>query len=330
MRPIVSGWALQHLETAPIPDRRSIFADMNRPCSRHLLIHSHVVTILVTSVLAFSLISCTSSETVNDPNQEEWISLFNGHDLEGWIVKIAGHDMNDNFANTFRVADSLLEVRYDGYGNFDNQFGHIFYDRPFSYYRLVVEYRFVGEQQKGGADWARRNSGAMLHSQDPRTMTRAQDFPISVEMQFLGGLSDGNSRPTANVCTPGTEIFIEGEMATNHCINSQSPTFDGDQWVRTEAIVLGDSLIVHLVNGDTVLQYTQTSIGGGVVNGYDPAVKIDGTPLSRGFISLQSESHPIDFRRVELLNLEGCTDPAARNFKTYFLRSNTTACEYRE
>jgi len=234
--------------------------------------------------------------------QPEWIDLFNGRDLEGWVPKITGYDLGENFANTFRVKDGLLEVRYDGYDRFDGRFGHLFFETPFSHYRLVVEYRFVGEQTPGGPDWARRNSGVMIHSQDPATMTRDQDFPISVEVQLLGGLGEG-PRPTGNVCTPGTEIVINGEQARSHCIESSSPTFDGDQWVRSETIVLGDSLIVHMINGDTVLVYTKPTIGGGAVNRYDPSVKVDGTPLRSGFISLQSESHPVDFRRVQLLDL---------------------------
>jgi hypothetical protein len=257
-----------------------------------------------TLLLILSLQACSDASTDRHAQSPEWIALFNGRDLEGWVPKIAGYEAGVNFANTFRVEDGVLQVRYDGYERFDAQFGHLFFETPFSHYRLVVEYRFVGEQAPGGPEWARRNSGVMLHAQDPGTMALDQDFPISVEVQFLGGLGEG-PRPTANVCTPGTEIVIAGETAAAHCIESSSPTFDGDQWVRSETIVLGDSLIVHVVNGDTVLQYTEPTIGGGVVNGYDPAVKLDGTSLRSGFIALQSESHPIDFRVVRLLDLSG-------------------------
>jgi hypothetical protein len=250
-------------------------------------------------VLCLSVQACSGT---SQDRRAEWIALFNGRDLEGWVPKIAGHEAGVNFANTFRVADGVLQVRYDGYEDFDGQFGHLFFETPFSHYRLVVEYRFVGEQAPGGPEWARRNSGVMLHAQDPATMTLDQDFPLSVEVQFLGGLGDG-VRPTANVCTPGTEVTIDGQMASAHCIESSSPTFDGDQWVRSETVVIGDSLIVHLVNGDTVLQYTDPIIGGGVVNRHDPAVKRDGTRLGSGFIALQSESHPVDFRVVRLLDL---------------------------
>jgi hypothetical protein len=262
------------------------------------------LVVVPVAMLVLGLQACSQESERIEENPPEWIDLFNGRDLEGWVPKIAGYEVGDNFANTFRVEQGVLQVRYDGYDRFDERFGHLFFRTPFSHYRLVVEYRFVGEQAAGGAGWARRNSGIMFHAQSPHTMARDQDFPISLEAQFLGGLGEG-PRPTGNVCTPGTEIVIGGEPVPGHCTESSSPTFEGDQWVRSETMVRGDSLIVHLINGDTVLQYTNPTVGGGVVNRYDPAMKIDGTRLTSGFIALQSESHPIDFRLVRLLDLTG-------------------------
>jgi hypothetical protein len=264
----------------------------------------------------------------NQANEKkEWIQLFNGKDLENWDVKISGHDLNDNFGNTFRVDSGKLTVRYDQYDSFRNQFGHIFYKKKFSHYLLAVEYRFVGNQVIGGADWATRNSGAMLHAQSAKSMMNEQDFPISIEAQFLGGLGTGE-RPTANLCTPGTNVYMGDTLFTPHCINSRSKTFDGDQWVRVELLVLGDSLIRHLVNGDTVLEYTKPQIGGGVVNNFDQEIKLDGTPLTEGYIALQSESHPVEFRKVELLELKGCKDPKAKNYKSYYIKADNSSCIY--
>lgn len=266
-----------------------------------------------------------------DAAREDWIALFNGKDLKDWVPKIAKHELGENFANTFRVEDGLLKVRYDKYKSFDGQFGHLFYKSPFSYYKLVVEYRFVGEQAPGHpGNWAFRNSGAMLHSPDPRTMPRDQTFPISIEAQFLGGKSDGQPRPTANMCSPGTEIVYQGTIYPEHCLNSSSPTFDGDQWVRAELVVHGPGTITHYVNGQKVLEYSQPMIGGGVVDNYDTTVKIDGKPLDGGYISLQSESHPIDFRKVELLDLAGCTDKAASNYKSYYVKHVPEDCKFAE
>jgi hypothetical protein len=261
----------------------------------------------------------------SSPDRQDWIQLFNGRNLEGWDVKITGHDLNDNFANTFRVEDGLLKVRYDGYDAFNDRFGHLFYRQAFSYYIVAVEYRFVGAQATGGADWALRNSGIMVHSQSARSMGKDQDFPISIEVQLLGGTGAGE-RPTANLCTPGTHVVMDDTLVATHCINSSSRTYQGDQWVRVEVLVLGDSVIRHIVSGDTVLAYTKPQIGGGVVNGYDPAVKVDGRPLALGYIALQSESHPIDFRKVEILDLVGCMDPKASNYRHYFVRNDPSRC----
>jgi hypothetical protein len=206
--------------------------------------------------------------------KENWISLFNGKDINNWIVKIHHHDVGINYGETFRVADRMIKVRYDQYeGDFNDQFGHLYYQQPYSHYRLKLQYRFTGVLHPGAPSYTLRNSGVMFHSQDPRTMPKEQNWPISVEMQFLGGLSDGNPRPTGNMCSPGTEVVYEGEIFPGHCINSTSDTYDGDQWVSAELIVLGDSLVYHLINGDTVLQYSKPQIGGGVVERYDPKIK---------------------------------------------------------
>jgi Domain of Unknown Function (DUF1080) len=268
-----------------------------------------------------------NAQTKNDPDKKDWIRLFNGKDLKDWDIKITGYDLNDNFGNTFRVENGVLKVAYDKYDAFNNRFGHIFYREKFSHYIIAVEYRFVGEQVAGGPNWALRNSGIMVHSQSANSMLKQQDFPISIEVQLLGGTGKG-PRTTANLCTPGTNVEMDGKLITTHCINSSSKTYDGEQWVRAEVEVLGDSQIKHLVEGQTVLAYDRPQIGGGSVSNFDAQVKKDGTLLSEGYISLQSESHPIEFRKVELLNLAGCTDTKASNYKSYFVKSDNSKCKY--
>jgi hypothetical protein len=263
----------------------------------------------------------------NDPQKEEWIQLFNGKSLDGWTPKFAKHDLGENFNDTFRVENGLLEVRYDKWTKFDGEFGHLFYKDPFSYYRLAAEYRFVGQQVAGGPAWAQRNNGLMLQSPNPKTMMKDQDFPISIEFQLLGGLSDGKPRSTANLCTPGSNVVYNGKLWTQHCTNSSSKTYDGDVWVRVEAIVHGDELVQHLVEGEKVLEYTKPQMGGGAASPVDPAVKIDGTPMASGYISIQAETAPADFRKIELLNLEGCMDPKASNYKSYYVKADPKSCK---
>jgi len=257
--------------------------------------------LLLAGVLTFA--GCAA--TKNSPSKEKWVTLFNGKDINDWTVKIHHHDVGDNYGNTFRVEDGIIKVRYDQYDKFNDRFGHLYYNVPFAYYHLVVEYRFAGDWRKDAPVYTNRNSGVMFHSQDPRTMPREQDWPISVEMQLLGGLGDGKPRPTGNMCSPGTDVVYKGKIDPRHCIESTSKTYEGDQWVRAELIVLGDSLITHIIEGDTVLQYSKPQIGGGVANRYDPKIKQDGKLLKEGFIALQSEGQPVDFRKVEILNLEG-------------------------
>ncbi|MFT6215961.1 MAG: hypothetical protein ACJAS3_002362 [Roseivirga sp.] len=251
---------------------------------------AHLSTLLV-GLIFMCLYSCQKKK------EAAWISLFNGEDLTGWEAKIRGYEAGDNFGNTFRVEDGLLTVSYDEYDTFNNRFGLLFYEKPFSNYLLRIEYRFIGEQANGGQAWATKNSGVMLHSQSAESMGINQDFPISLEAQFLGGLGDG-PRPTGNLCTPGTNVEMDGKLITQHCQVIEGPTFDGDEWVTMDLLVRGNEYIAHIVEGDTVIHYSKPTIGDGIVSGFKPEVKIDGTAIKSGYIALQSESHPIQFRKV--------------------------------
>jgi hypothetical protein len=281
----------------------------------HLIPQQHVATnlkFIITSrkneiavmrkIISFILpvlliLSCTT------PKKENWVSLFNGKDIDDWTVKIYHHEVGENYGNTFRVEDGLIKIRYDQYDQFQNRFGHLFYNTPYSHYKLKFDYRFTGIWRKDAPVYTELNSGVMYHSQDPKTILKEQDWPISVEFQLLAGLADSLSRPTGNMCSPGTDVVFEGKIDSRHCINSSSKTYYGDQWVHAELIVMGDSMITHIINGDTVLKYSQPQIGGGVATGYDPNIKVDGKLLKRGFIALQSEGQEIDFKNIKLLNL---------------------------
>lgn len=262
------------------------------------------MVVLLFSVLAATLILAGCKPRQTRTADEGWISLFNGKDLNDWIVKIHHHEAGVNFGNTFRAEDGLIKVRYDAYGDFNDQFAHLFYKQPFSHFHLKMEYRFTGELQKGAPSYTLLNSGVMFHSQDPRSILKEQNWPVSVEMQFLAGLGDGKPRPTGNMCSPGTEIVYQGRLYNGHCLNSTSKTYDRQEWVSAELMVYGDSLIKHIINGDTVLQYSRPSIGGGVVQGYNAALWQPGKPLTSGYIGLQSEGQPIDFRNIRLRRLK--------------------------
>jgi hypothetical protein len=249
---------------------------------------------------AFVITGCDNQES--ETNEENWIQLFNGKDLTGWTPKIAGHELGDNYKNTFRVEDGVMKVTYEDYDTFGGRFGHIFYEKPFSHYKIRVEYRFTGDQafpEAGG--WAYRNNGVMMHCQSPESMGLNQEFPVSLEGQLLGG-NGTDDRTTANLCTPGLNVIMGDTLNTNHCINSSSKTYHGDDWVTAEFIMLGGDVMYHIMEGDTVMTYSKPEIGGSFVPENYPLPT--GTPISEGYISLQSETHPIEFRKVELLELK--------------------------
>jgi len=278
-----------------------------------------VVSLLMTAGTAFS------QDAASKADQKDWMQLFNGKNLDGWTVKIAKHKVKENFGDTFRVENGLLKVSYGHYQTLDGQFGHLFYKDKFSYYLIAVEYRFVGEQVKGAPEWGYRNNGIMIHSQSAESMGLAQDFPTSIEVQLLGG--DGiHDRPNGNVCTPGTNIVIDGALYTPHCYHLVAKTYHGDQWVRVVAEVLGSERITHYVEGTPVVTYSKPQLGGEAKS--PEFEKRAGEILSEGYIALQAESHPTEFRKVELLNLVGCMDKKAANFKPYYVKADNTLCKY--
>ncbi|MEH6746945.1 MAG: DUF1080 domain-containing protein [Maribacter arcticus] len=279
------------------------------------------------ALLIMFLLVLSCSEEPKSADQEEWVAMFTGANYDDWTPKFAGYELGVNHNNRFVYQDSLLSVRYAKTDTFKGNFGHLFYKQKFSHYKLRATYRFVGEQMTNGPAWAFRNNGLMLHCQEPATLGLDQDFPISLELQLLGG--DGsNERTTANLCTPGTNVVLNDSLFTTHCVNSTSKTYHGDQWVTAEALVLGDSLVQHIMDGEVVLEFKSPTIGGGNISGYNESAYEEGKPLKEGYISIQAESHPIDFKSIEVLNLCGCMDEKAKNYKSYYVKADNTTCIY--
>jgi hypothetical protein len=260
------------------------------------------MTCLSVSCLLLITVLCGYAAEQKDAEKGQWIRLFNGKNLDGWKVKIKGYELGDNFGNTFRVEDGVMKVSYDQYEKFDGKFGHIFHKEKFSRYILRLEYRFAGDQTPGGPGWAFRNSGIMMHCQSPESMRKDQDFPVSVEVQLLGG-NGKNKRSTGNTCTPGTHIVMNDQLVTRHCINSSSKTYHGDQWVKMELEVHGNDLVRHKINGEVVMEYERPQLDEKDADAKKLIVGGD-KMLSEGYISLQAESHPVEFRNIKILPLE--------------------------
>ena len=265
----------------------------------------------ITLAIVFTLFFNCKNKTEKNPKtenniveaKENWKSLFNGENLDGWTIKINGYALNNNYNNTFSAKNGVMKVSYDQYENFTNEFGHIFYKTPFSNYKLRLEYRFVGEQVNGGESWATKNSGIMIHCQSPESMLKNQGFPLSLEVQLLGGVKEGEERPSGNLCTPATHVVMDGKLVTEHCITANCKTYYGKEWIKAEVIVNNDS-ITHFIDGIPVISYSNPTIGGEFLDSTSPEIQAkDGQALTSGYISLQSESHPIEFKNIEILEL---------------------------
>ena len=238
-------------------------------------------------------------------SNEGWTNLFDGDSLNGWEMKIAGYELNNNYRNTFSVKDGAIRVSYENYDSFDDKFGHIFYTKSkFKNYHLKIDYRFYGEHanlfKNEDEAWNYKNSGVMLHSEDPSKMFIDQEFPVSIEAQFLGG-SGERDRPTLNMCSPGTEVDINGSQAMDHCISSSSNTYHNENWISVEFIVYSDSIVHHVIGKDTVMTYSNIKIVGEYLS--DNFLNKVGEPLNEGYISLQSEGHPIEFKNIRIREL---------------------------
>ncbi len=250
-----------------------------------------------------SLVACLGLALLMSGPAEEWTSLFNGKNLDGWTPKIKGYALGDNFGKTFRVVDGAIQVSYDDYGGkFDGRFGHLFYKSQYSNYIFRMEYRFTGKQLPDGPGWAYKNSGVMIHGQDPKTMTKDQDFPVSSEVQLLGG-DDTGERHTGNLCTPGTNVVMDGKLVLQHCFDSTSDTFRGDVWVKLEIEAHGHGVIIHRINGKEVFRYEQVQLDERDADA-KRLIKDGKLAVSGGTISLQSESHPVEFRNIQIRELK--------------------------
>ncbi|TMJ11493.1 MAG: DUF1080 domain-containing protein [Alphaproteobacteria bacterium] len=235
--------------------------------------------------------------------KEGWRPLFDGHSLSGWTPKITGYAAGQDPLRTFSVQDGAIRVSYARYDGFRGRFGHLAYKTPFSAYRLRFEYRFSGHFLPDVEAWQQSNSGVMLHAQPPATMAKDQKFPVSIELQLLGA-DRSEPSPTANLCTPGTNVVMHGKLETTHCLNSSSPVMANGRWISAEVEVDAAGNFTHFVEGKPVMRYSGAQ--------YDPTDP-EAAPLiaaaggrlaiQGGYIYLQSEGHPVEFRKIEILPL---------------------------
>lgn len=257
-------------------------------------------TRLLFFMLPFFILACRPAKLAQQQSSTgTWVSLFNGKDLAGWTPKIAGHKPGENWGHTFRVENGMLRTRYNEYDSFKNTFGALYYDKKFSNYRLKVEYRFVGDTAKGAPSWGFRDGGIQYHCQSPATMTLEQPFPVCLEYNLHGG--NGNEeRPTGEICANGMYVEIDGKQNTSYCtLPAVKRTFAGADWVTAE-IDVRDGTITHFVNGEKILEFKNPRYDAAHAPG-KTFIVAGNDAVKDGYISLQSNSHPMDFRKIEIM-----------------------------
>jgi hypothetical protein len=242
-----------------------------------------------------------SAQSKTDQNYGKWISIFNGKNLDGWTPKVTGYKAGENPLNGFRVEDGILKVDYSRFSAFNGRFGHLFYKEKLSSFILHVEYRFVGELLPDAPSYCIRNSGVMVCSQSAESMDVTENWPVSIEVQLLG-CTDKLKQTTANICTPGTTISVKGAPTSEHCINASSKYYNNGEWVNLDIVVHSGKEIINIVNGDTVLVTSEPRVGGFLLPENYPVP--EGTLLQDGYIALQAEGQPIDFRNIKLKILD--------------------------
>ena len=264
-----------------------------------------VKTLIKTTAVCLFLFTLILRGECQQKATNEWVQIFNGTNLDGWTPKFKGFPMGVNLHNTFHVTNGLLEVDYSGYTNFaGNPFGHLFWKEKLSHYIVRAEYRFVGDQCPGAPQWGWRNNGIMIFSEPPDTMELNQDFPASIEVQILGGGNPHGDQNNGSFCVPHTRAMYNGKLTTQHRTSAKEKIYNGDQWVTITAEVHGSKLINHILDNEVVISYSEPQL-----NPNDAHAKLllsKGFPqmLEDGYICIQAESAPCEFRKIELLKLD--------------------------
>lgn len=261
-----------------------------------------------------------------------WVSMHNGKNLEGWTPYFEKSGLTN--------PDSTFQYSPEGYF-FVNQrlsknttgFGHLFFTKKkLSYYLVRAVYRFTTKDAAPGfapGGDQPQNNGLMIHSQDPKTMN-GKAFPTSSECQLLGPENALNSGPksqgflsgiSANLCVSGITVNYKGNDISSNCWkaeypatwkNTKIPFEDADGWSDITVRVLGDSLIQHYIHGTKVLEFSK--------------IRANGAALKDGFLAIQAEGTPTQFKALEYVELTGCMDKSNANYRSYFVKNDPQAC----
>ena len=249
-------------------------------------------------------------------DQKDWIQLFNGKNLDGWVPKIRGYDLGVNYADTFRVADGMLKASYDKYTALRGQVRA----------SVLHAAEILALHHRGGVPLRRRAGAGRADLGRPQQRPDAPQPGRGDDGEGSGfsdlGRGAAARRPAERqAAIDGKRVHArhadlherhDGERPLHELeVGDVSPAKAGYA-SRSRSAAASASRTGGRTDRARVRQPT---IGGGEVTAFDPKVKVDGTLLTEGYIAIQGESHPTDFRKIELLNLSGCMDPKSPKYK---------------
>jgi hypothetical protein len=272
------------------------------------IISSHFAGPLLCAIIAAFACGCAATVATTEHQQpaRKWQPLFDGRTLNGWTPKVVGYPAGEDPLQTFRVKDGVIYVSYDKYGGkMDGRWAHLFYKEPFKAFHLSLDYRFVGEEMLPLRPTP-VNSGVMFDSQSPESMALGQGYPIAVEGQLLGAYPAGPPRFNGSFCTMGTKIFGQ-DKDLGHCVASSVAPASMGTWVHYELEVTADGHASESIDGKSTVSVDRVELDPSftrfpiknLIEAANGRLQLNG-----GYIALQSEGHPIEFRNIRIMPLD--------------------------
>ena len=247
--------------------------------------------VLALDSLSFVPVGAAPSEPVR-PNSSEWISLFNGKNLDGWTTFLSSEGRNRDPQGVFKAENGMLHILDVPNRGQRQAFGYLATNRSYGDYHLRFQYRW-GDKRFVPRDRAKRDSGVVYHIQGSDRV-----WPKSVELQVQEGdtgdfwLLGGVTMETTVASTGGDpKRYREGGVpyttrAGSYVRVAKDRTRDSRSgWNTVELIVRGDSA-VHIVNGEVVNRGEH--------------LRSSGKPLTAGRIAFQAEGAEVYYRNIEL------------------------------
>ncbi len=222
------------------------------------------------------------SDPLTYKRQDEplWLDLFNGHNFDGWVLE--SRDRADLLPNWTITPDGYMrcEAKRDA-------FGFLRYEkRTFANFRLLVEYRFEPQE----VSKFKGNSGIGIRTCrfDPKNHTATRPSFAAYEIQLL----DDAKQPATAYST--ASLYRYASPKTNRV--KPSP-----QWNQIEVTCDGPRIQIQM-NGELVLDVDQTHLPDLSPKDKPRIADIKAPPEKplSGYISLQSHTGTIEFRKVRL------------------------------